>query len=596
MNTSQLSLQFLRPYAFGSLPLRRPAYLAFYELVSARGACRIGRQTRCLATARQQGADGGEYDPEKTSAFIAGRIRKLSEAHALSYPRLEHHGTAMTIPAFREKFKGQLAGSYTDQEVALHGRIRSIRRASSKLLFIDLVEEFERVQGLCNYGKFDSNNVSLEQFKSIARLLQRGDHVAITGRVTRTPTGELTLEATELPRLLSPSLVPIPEKLQDEDQRIQNRHLDMLVNQETADVLRLRSYVIKYMRDFFHDRGFLEFQTPILAGNASGATARPFSTTASEFPDKELALRIAPELWLKRLVIGGVDKVFEIGPAFRNEGIDATHNPEFTTCEFYNAYANLQDLISQTEQLLTGLAEHSQTQISEKLTSLEPINLSSYARPYKQLEFIPSLEAALGFQFPDLNMDTAFADLLSLLETHDLIGQLGSAPIPSLNKLLDRLAAVYLEPHSATSPLFITHHPACMAPLSKSFTCPKTGQVVSARAELFMGGRELANMYEEENDPFAQRRKLVEQARAKEQQQRTASSARSPEEDDEPAHVVDESYISALEAGLPPTGGWGCGIERLVMLFSGARRISDCLSFGTLRNVVGLSSAGRKDV
>ena len=371
----------------------------------------------------------------------------------------------------------------------------------------------------------------------------------------------------------------MPFKLEEEDARIQNRHIDMLVNRETADVLRLRSYIMKYMRDFFHEKGFLEFQTPILAGNAGGAIARPFTTDSPYFRGDDLALRIAPELWLKRLVVGGVEKVFEIGPAFRNEGIDLSHNPEFTMCEFYNAYASLSDLISQTEDMISGLAHHCQELISTKLISLPQIDLSRYKEPFKQLEFIPALEAAIGFALPDLTSDTAQSDLVRLLVNHNI--PLAEAE-PSLErltlpKLLDKLAGEYLEPHSASGPLFITHHPACMSPLSKSFLCPKTSQLVSARTELFVAGRELANMYEEENDPFAQRRKFVEQAR------RYADAGAGEEV------VVDESYVQALQSGLPPTGGWGCGIERLVMLFSGARRISDTLSFGSLRNVVGVS-------
>jgi lysyl-tRNA synthetase class 2 len=377
--------------------------------------------------------------------------------------------------------------------------------------------------------------------------------------------------------------VPLPFKLEDEDARIQNRHIDMLVNRQTADILRLRSYIMKYMRDFFHDRDFLEFQTPILAENAGGAIARPFVTSSTLFGNKELALRIAPELWLKRLVVGGVEKVFEMGPSFRNEGVDQSHNPEFTMCEFYNAYASLLDLISQTEELISGLAKHCQELISTKLTSLPPIDLTPYSQPYKQLEFIPSLESALGFALPNLTSSTAQSDLLALLSTHSIPLSADTTSSPTLPKLLDKLAATYLEPHSASAPLFITHHPACMSPLAKSFPCRRTGQLVSARTELFVAGRELANMYEEENDPFAQRRKFVEQ-----QSGRFGREAAGEET------VVDEGYVQALESGLPPTGGWGCGVERLVMLFSGARRISDCLSFGSLRNVVGLSAGGRR--
>lgn len=375
----------------------------------------------------------------------------------------------------------------------------------------------------------------------------------------------------------------------------------MLVNKEVVDVLRLRAEITKHMRDHFHSKRFLEFQTPILAENAGGAVARPFVTRATEFKDKDLALRIAPELWLKRLVVGGVDKVFEIGPAFRNEGIDGTHNPEFTMCEFYSAYTNLEDLIKETEELLSSLATHTQQLIATQLTSLPQIDVNKFKRPYTQIEFVPGLEEAMGIRFPKLSGEDALPEVLAILK---LAGIVVPGEVPStLPKLLDRLAAIHLEPRSFEEPVFITNHPACMSPLAKSFICPKTYQLVSARAELFVGGRELANMYEEENDPEEQRRKLATHRNLANKpngeigiSEPAAQEATIPETTEEPdeweASPLDSSYIKALNYGLPPTGGWGCGVERLVMLFSGASRISDCLSFGTLQNVVGLSSAG----
>lgn len=392
--------------------------------------------------------------------------------------------------------------------------------------------------------------------------------------------------------------------LTDPDTKMQRRHLDMIVNPGVADTLRMRAEILLYLRRFFHDRQFLEFQTPIVAENAGGAVARPFVTTSTEVPSKELALRIAPELWLKRLVVGGVHNVFEIGPAFRNEGIDGTHNPEFTMCEFYSAYTNLGDLIRRTEEMLSGLARHCQELISTQLTSLPPIDAELFKPPFRYVEFVPALEKALGFHLPNLATDTALPDLITVLKLANIHVPIDSST--SLPKLLDRLAAIYLEPLSFEGPLFITHHPSRMSPLSKSFVCPKTGQEVSARAEVFINGRELANMYEEENNPDLQLRKMVEYRRPADAstedllddglsppQDGVRGEARGREEDEE-APPVDLSYIQALRTGLPPTGGWGCGVERLVMLFSGAKRINDCLSFGTLKNVVGLS-AGAED-
>ena len=562
-------LQFLRPYSWKPAAPPNPAYLRFFHL------------------ARQQ---------------------ELEQANALKYPRLRHHGPSMRIPDFREKYAGIQQGAVAEEDVTLHGRVDSIRRAGSKLVFLHLGSEFERIQGVCNFGKL-VEGTSVAGLKGLATLLRRGDIISIKGKAMRTSTGELSIQATHLPEILTPSIIPLPTKFIDEESRMQHRHIDMLVNPRTRDILRLRSYLTKYLRDFLHERDFLEFQTPILAGDAGGANARPFTVSAKTV-SRDVSLRIAPELWLKRLVVGGVDRVFELGPAFRNEGIDQTHNPEFTICEFYHAYANLPDLISLTEDLIRGAAAHCQTLISTKLTSLPPIDLPTFERPFQQAEFIPALESALGFTLPILTSPTALPDLLSLLKQHNIpLSQPADSP-PDLAHLLDHLAATYIEPLSTHAPLFITHHPVCMSPLSKSFTCPRTGQAVSARTELFMAGRELANMYEEENDPFEQRRKFAEQLAAKGADASASVSASAsasasgsgvggeagePGEPRDPAasdvSAIDESYVRALASGLPPTGGWGCGVERLVMLFSGTRRIGDCLSFGTLRNVVGLSSA-----
>ena len=234
-----------------------------------------------------------------------------------------------------------------------------------------------------------------------------------------------------------------------------------------------------------------------------------------------------------------------------------------------------------TEVLIKGLLGHTRQLKENTLPTLKIPQLATEDKQiqntWKQIEFIPGLEAALGIRFPDLSDPHALDQLTKSLE-----GKMAPVePGTSLNKLLDQLASTYLEGGSQIAPLFITHHPACMAPLAKSFQCARTGQIVSARAELFIAGREIANMYEEENDPFEQRRKFERQAREH------------SSDEGHQAHV-DHSYVQALEHGLPPTGGWGCGVDRLVMLLSGASRISDVLSFGTLRNVVSLSQAIKK--
>ncbi|KAK0384048.1 hypothetical protein NLU13_8137 [Sarocladium strictum] len=472
----------------------------------------------------------------------------------------------------------------------LTGRVRAKRVVGSGLVFVDIVNDFQKVQVMINKKKCLATE-HRQVFKMWRNLIQVGDHISVTGTSRLTDAGELTLEAESLPQLLSPTLEQIPDKLSDSKTKREERHLDMLVNKQTTDVLRLRAAITKHLRDHFHSNQFLEMQTPILADNAGGAIARPFKTRATEFSEKELALRIAPELWLKRLVVGGIDKVFEIGPAFRNEGIDGTHNPEFTTCEFYSAYSNLAELIQQTEHIMFGIASECQKLISTDLTALPEIDVEMFRGPYKQVEFLPGLEEAIGIRFPNLSAEGALPELIAVLKLAGV--DLGGDTPRSLHKLLDRLGAIYLEPMSFDEPIFITNHPACMSPLAKGFLCPKTYQLVSARAELFVGGRELANMYEEENDPAEQSRKMNAHRRLVNKpggdialRPENTQDLEEFEEVDEEIPPVDQAFLRSLEYGLPPTGGWGCGVERLVMLFSGTDRISDCLSFGTLRNVV----------
>ncbi|RYO95561.1 hypothetical protein DL764_007658 [Monosporascus ibericus] len=593
--SSKKGLYFLRPFIFSPLIKRETAYTRFFSAAcsiskreDARATARSGRLHNAAVKAQPKTENGHDAAVAELSHSGAdeGRIQKLKEYNALRYPRISHHGNRMSIPKFRHTFENVTTLAPASEEVLLQGRIMSIRASGSKLVFMDISGDFEKVQVMIGLNNVPVANP--EEFKRTLHPLLRGDIVSVTGTAMRTSSGELSLKATTLPSLLSPCVAPLPEKLINEETRILKRHVDLLVNRETADVLRLRSYIIKYLRDFFHERDFTEVQTPLLADYAGGAAARPFLTSATEFPNKELALRIAPELWLKRLVVGGMNKVFEIGPAFRNEGLDTTHNPEFTICEFYSAYSNLQELMAMTESLIGGLLEYTKQLRESKLPTLDIAELAEPSEgDWRQVEFVPALEDALGIKLPNLSDPDAHEQLTKLVE--------GVSRLPpvepegaSLNRLLDHLASTHLEADSLTAPLFITHHPACMAPLAKSFACPRTGQLVSARAELFVAGREIANMYEEENDPFEQRRKFEFQVLSR------RGSGEERDGGEEGQARVDESYVHALEHGLPPTGGWGCGVDRLVMLLSGAPRIADVLSFGSLRNVVSLSQAVRK--
>ncbi|EFW98644.1 lysyl-tRNA synthetase [Grosmannia clavigera kw1407] len=612
-------LGFLRPYAAQSLrPVvptsrGRTAYLRLYQsMCSSTSSPRqkqkqqqqqqqrqydVGcRRRRPYGTAAGEGTEQESTTELQDRSAIALRVQELREADALHYPRYEPVVARQSVPVFRATFAGvtEDGEAAESRRVELSGRVMSVQRLGAKLVFLKLLDEGEQVQVMCNLrqladgedeAKGSSQAVTPAAFKTAARLLQRGDHIAVTGRATRTATGELTLAADRLPRVLSPGLAPLPTRLLDGDTRAQRRHMDLLVNVDgAAAALRLRARLLRVLRRFLEAARFVEVQTPILAPLAGGAVARPFvtgmTTAGTAAGAAALSLRIAPELWLKRLVVGGLDRVFEIGPCFRNEGIDTTHNPEFTMCEFYAAYWTLPRLIAETERLMAQLAIAAEAEANAKTAPSLSIGLCAAGGPFVQLAFVPALEAALGLELPDLERPDAYALLRERLPRSDnrAVDAVGFPPGDTLAKLLDRLAGCLLEPRSAADrdgPLFITHHPACMSPLAKSLVCPLTGQRVAARAELFVDGRELANMYEEENDPAEQRRKMEQQLIAHDQ--------------DHDAMAVDENYIAALESGLPPTGGWGCGVERLVMLFSGQRRIADCLSFGTLRHVVAMS-------
>lgn len=606
-------LQFLRPCTYHTLTpctnAHCSAYFRFYELTKARAASRDPKQgARGYAnrTSRNPAVDE-ELDPAQSSARRTQRIQELKDANKLEYPKYTFAGQPTSTRAFRTRWveasRTEVAATKGTM-TSLTGRVLSVRQHGPVFSFISIVHDGCELQIMMKLNELD-DGTNERQFKEFHRLLQRGDHickpvvansrrnafhlsdfslslpVAVTGSPEHADNGVLCMLATRLPRVMSPCLVPLPHKISPES-AVQNRHWDLIISPSSREILVMRDLLVRHLRAHLGKvMKCVEVQTPILAANAGGATARPFATQASEFPHKELALRIAPELWLKRLVVGGMDRVFEIGTSFRNEGVDATHNPEFTTCEFYITHANLHALMNMTQNIMYGLSKFVEQYHRRTFPSLSPPPTSRFQSGYEVVEFIPAIEKALGESLPDLESETALPDLIALIERAGKDWHRSLPPNPSLPKLLDHIAAAIIEPQSHGKPLFIKHHPVCMSPLSNSFTCPTTNQHVAARAELFYNGNELANMYEEENDPFKQRAKFVAQAKGR---------SNTNGKDEDPAHVIDEQYLSVLESGLPPTGGWGAGIDRLVMLFSGAKRISDVLPFGNLRHVVGLAS------
>ena len=543
-------------------------------------------------------ADASTHDEEGISKEIAVRKKEIDQADIVPYPRYARHHPRKTDPRdssegpfhssnlaqFDSLFKSLTPGQEVDVNEVVEGRIRAVRASGSKLVFLDILQGSHKLQILLNARSLRCDETL---FRKTRQLLRRGDIISIRGHPHRTMSGQLSLMATELPQILSPCLHHFPvdshdaRPTEEHDSRALDRHVELLTSQEAIQTLVLRSEIINRMRMFFRSEDFIEVETPILAASAGGASARPFETTATEFAERKLSLRIAPELWLKRLIIGGMERIFEIGPSFRNEGLDKTHNPEFTTCEFYSTYTSLPNLLELTTRLLRFLAGghilrspaspalfRFNDSLSEK--TFHGIRVD----PLPQIDFLTTLNSALGEYLPNLASETAQADLVALFEQKAI-------PLPAkptLPRLLDKLSSVYLEPQCQNF-TFIINHPECMSPLSKSFIHPTApnDQPVAARAELFVQGRELVNCYEEENSPFEQRRKFK-------MQQHYARADEGGSVDDE-AMSIDEDYLRALEWGLPPTGGWGCGIDRLVMLFAKKERIGDVLSFGNLRAV-----------
>ncbi|PLX95454.1 MAG: lysine--tRNA ligase [Desulfuromonas sp.] len=441
----------------------------------------------------------------------------------------------------------------TEAEYSIAGRIMA-RRDFGKAAFLQLQDGAGRFQVYVA-----KNQIGDEDFE-LFRKLDIGDIVGISGSPFRTKTDELSLRASTV-RLLTKSLLPLPEKwhgLTDVETRYRQRYLDLIVNPDVREVFRKRSRIVSLIRNFMVDRGYLEVETPMMQPVAGGATAKPFVTHHNTLK-MDLFLRIAPELYLKRLVVGGYDRVFEINRNFRNEGISIQHNPEFTMMEFYQAYATYHDLMDFTEELISQVAKDV---------------CGSYVIPYggRDVDLTPPWdrltlkEAIVKYGKIEMNViddrDLAFAYAGTLgLELDKNIGH---------GKLLTEIFDEVVEP-KLWQPTFITEYPTEISPLSRKND--ERPDVVD-RFELFIVGRELANAFSELNDPVDQRERFLMQLEEK------AAG-------DEEAHAMDEDYIRALEYGLPPTAGEGIGIDRLVMLLTDSASIRDVILFPQLRPEAG---------
>ncbi len=436
-----------------------------------------------------------------------------------------------------------------EQTYAIAGRIMA-KRDFGKAAFIQLQDRTGRLQ------VYVAKNLLGDEGFATFQKFDVGDLVGVAGQPFRTKTGELSLRASVI-RILTKSLLPLPEKwhgLTDVETRYRQRYLDQIVNPDVREVFRTRSRIIALIRQFMVDRDYLEVETPMMQPIAGGATAKPFTTHHNTLK-MDLFLRIAPELYLKRLVVGGFERVFEINRNFRNEGISIQHNPEFTMMEFYQAYATYEDLMDLTEELICHVAE----QVVGSLRFRYGDRDVDLCRPWERLTVKQGVVKYSGLTEDEVD------DHDTLLNYAKQLG-LELDPRIGYGKLLTEVFDEVTEPH-LWNPTFITSYPTEVSPLSRKND--QDPEVVD-RFELFIVGRELANAFSELNDPDDQRKRFLAQLAEK-------------EAGDEEAHAMDEDYIRALEYGLPPTAGEGIGIDRLVMLLTNSASIRDVILFPQLR-------------
>ncbi|EJW04511.1 hypothetical protein EDEG_01279 [Edhazardia aedis USNM 41457] len=567
----------------------------------------------------------------------AERISGMVDYTTTNYPHKFH--LTHTIEAIQKKYDYIEKNMKVEESVSTVGRIMAIRKFGQLSFYkvcdngftIQMVIQRAKINELENKidnmnldGKNDSKNkendvnvnndkrnigsdgnrysYDVSSFADAVEWFKRGDIIGFCGLPGRTKNGELSVFASSA-TMLSPCLRTLPMEhfgIKEPELIYRKRYLDLILSTDSKARFLIRSKVINYIRNFLNERDFLEVETPMMNLIPGGAAAKPFVTFHNELK-LDLFMRISPELYLKQLVIGGLNRVYELGKNFRNEGIDLTHNPEFTACEFYMAYADCTDLIEITEDLLNGMVKSiSQTEkISywppKRESRPDPIELD-FSKPFQKIEIIPELNKQIknrikmwtnhfaknlsglipqekvekfespvflsNFNLLPSNLEEMQDFLLYFIKREDIKS---SQPF-TLPRILDKLIGEFIEPQ-CTNPTFLTNHPLVMSPLAKKH---RDDPFVTERFELFINGKEICNAYTELNDPFDQQKRFEEQVK-------------DSEKGDDEAMKMDKGFVTALEYGLPPTAGWGIGIDRLVMFLANAANIRDVILFPAMK-------------
>jgi len=476
------------------------------------------------------------------------KLERIRARGVNPYPHRYHrsHTAEQAVALLKQKEEGLTQA----EKVNVAGRITA-KRLMGKSAFFDIRDGSGKIQLLFqDINKYDDDQIQLYKDLDI------GDIIGVGGNLLRTKSGEPTVWVGDF-TLLAKSLQPLPEKwhgLSDVDKRYRQRYLDLIANTEIKKIFQVRSRVITAVRQFLNQRGFLEVETPVLQPSAGGALARPF-TTHHHALDHDFYLRIALELHLKRLIIGGFDKVYELGRIFRNEGISTKHNPEFTMLESYEAYADYNDVMNMLEEMVSGVCQQvlgtNKVEFGDNIINFEP--------PWQRLELRQAIIEYSGIDFVQHPKAASLRAKMRELE-------LEVDPQKNWARLVDELISTFVEPN-IIQPTFIIDYPVSLSPLAKAK--PDNDRVVE-RFEAFAGGIEIANAFTELNDPIEQRERFTQQ-----QKERKAKDA--------VEETIDQDFLLALEYGMPPTGGLGVGIDRLVMLLTNQPSIREVILFPQLK-------------